>query len=286
MTSPTVHLVGAGPGDPLLLTRRAARLLASADVVVLDRRSLDPIVALAPAFAERIFVGRADGHPGWDTDAVADLLADRARNGAQRARAHRDGRTPNDATGHPAHLAERAKTHQKRGDFARSTDIDSTDLGPADGAPVVVRLKSGDPFVCSRGGEELAALRDRGIHVEVTPGVSAFTAAPIAAGMPRGRTVTVLAGNHDPVYPVTDVGALADPWSSLVVLVGRSRQSALAGALVAAGLDPATPAAVVHAATRPGARVVHTTLGDLGAHRLPPPATVVIGPAEVQRAHP
>jgi siroheme synthase len=128
----------------------------------------------------------------------------------------------------------------------------------------------------------MAALVARGIHVEVTPGVSAATAAPLAAGMPRGRTVTILAGNDDPVYPVTDVAALADPDGSLVVLVGRARQRHLADALLAAGLDPNTPAAVVHGATRPGARVVHTTLEHLGDHRLPPPATVVIGPA---RAH-
>jgi len=234
VTPPTVHLVGAGPGDPMLLTRRAARLLAQADVVVVDRRSLDPIVALAPSAAERVFVGRADGHPAWDTNAVADLLAARARAAANTTQ------------------------------------------------PVVVRLKSGDPFVCSRGGEEMAALVARGVHVEVTPGVSAATAAPLAAGVARGRTVTILAGNDDPVYPVTDVGALADPDGSLVVLVGRARQRHLADALLAAGLDPDTPAAIVHAATRPGARVVHTTLEHLGDRRLPPPATVVIGPA---RAH-
>ena len=116
--------------------------------------------------------------------------------------------------------------------------------------------------------------------------MSAATAAPLAAGMTRGRTVTFLAGNHDPVYPATDIGALADPTSSLVVLVGRARQSAIADALVAAGLDPSTPAAVVHGATRPDAQVVHTTVAALGDHRLAPPATVVIGPAEGRRAHP
>jgi siroheme synthase len=248
--TPVVHLVGAGPGDPTLLTRRAARLLAGADVVVLDRRSLDPIAALTPSTAERVFVGRADGHPAWDTDAIVDLLADRATHGV-----------------------ECAETHQERGVSAHSTT-------PAPAR--VVRLKSGDPFVCSRGGEEVAALLDRGIAVEVTPGVSAATAAPLAAGMARGRTVTFLAGNHDPAYPDTDLGALADPTGSLVVLVGRSRQGAIAGVLMAAGLDPAAPAAVVHGATRPDTRVIHTTVGDLGHHRLPPPATVVIGP---HRAH-
>jgi len=216
----------------MLLTRRAARLLAAADVVVLDRHSLDVIAAVAPVTAERIFVGRADGRPAWDTARIADLLAARAERG-----------------------------------------------GSGSG-PVVVRLKSGDPFVCSRGGEEMAALHARGIQVEVTPGVSAATAAPLAAGMARGRTVTIVAGNRDPVQPATDMGALADAAGSLVVLVGRAHQATIAGALVAAGLDPATPAAVVHAATRPDARVVHTTLGALGDQRLPPPATVVIGPAE------
>ena len=62
----------------MLLTRRAARLLGEADVVVIDRRSLDPIAALAPPSAERIFVGRTDGHPAWDVEAIADLLAERA----------------------------------------------------------------------------------------------------------------------------------------------------------------------------------------------------------------
>ncbi len=259
--TPVVHLVGAGPGDPMLLTRRAARLLSRADVVVLDRRSLEAIADLAPAGAERVFVGRVDGRPAWDTDAIADLLADRARSTTDADRAQPD---PTDGPHPPPHE-------------------------PAAGQPdhpTVVRLKSGDPFVCSRGGEEMAALLARGVRVEVTPGVSAATAAPLAAGVRRGRTVTILAGNHDPVYPDTGAGRLADPTGSLVVLVGRSRQSSLADELVAAGLDPATPAAVVHAATRPGARVTHTTLGALGSHRLPPPATVVIGPAEVRSAHP
>jgi siroheme synthase len=290
----------------MLLTRRAARLLSQADVVVVDRRSLDPIVALAPPTAERIFVGRVDGHPAWDTDAVADLLAARAQAPApppqcaesdiQRgvldllaARAQAPAPPPQcaesdvqrgvlaDSTAHATAPPPECAGTDTTGDVAaHSTGA----VRPA--GPVVVRLKSGDPFVCSRGGEEMAALAARGIHVEVTPGVSAATAAPLAAGMPRGRTVTILAGNDDPVYPVTDIAALADPDGSLVVLVGRARQRHLADALLAAGLDPNTPAAVVHAATRPGGRVVHTTLEHLGDHRLPPPATVVIGPA---RAH-
>ena len=81
MTPPVVHLVGAGPGDVRLLTRRAADLLARADVVVLDRPSLDPIASLAEG-AERIHVGRLPGQRAWSTTAT---VAPARRAGARRA---------------------------------------------------------------------------------------------------------------------------------------------------------------------------------------------------------
>ncbi len=223
--TPVVNLVGAGPGDPLLLTRRAAQLLGHADVVVLDRRSLDAVAGLAPAAAERCYVGRTAIGPAWDTERIVELLVDRAAAGLN-----------------------------------------------------VVRLKGGDPFVCSRGGEERLALLERGVACVVVPGVSAATAAPLAAGVVRGRTVTIMAGNHDPCYPPLDLARLADPLASLVVLTGRARQAAIATALVAAGLEPTTPATLVHAATRPDQQVLTTTLADLATRHPPPPTTLVIGP--------
>jgi siroheme synthase len=73
--SPTVHLVGAGPGDPQLLTRRAARLLRAADVVVADRRATDAVLVLAPATAQRHDVGGTGDAPAWSLGRVVDLLA-------------------------------------------------------------------------------------------------------------------------------------------------------------------------------------------------------------------
>lgn len=78
-----VSLVGAGPGDPELLTLRAWRCLQRAEVVLYDRL-LDPrLLDEVPAAAERIFVGKAPGCPGVGQEGIHRLLIDRARRGLQ-----------------------------------------------------------------------------------------------------------------------------------------------------------------------------------------------------------
>ena len=172
----TVMLVGAGPGDPALLTCAAGEALARADVVVYDRPSLDEVVALAPAGAELHRVGLAPGQRALSQGEVNALLIGLGRR-------------------HDA----------------------------------VVRLKSGDPFVASRGGEEASALREAGIAVRVLPGVSAALAAPAAAGIPLmlrqlSVTLTVVDGNDDPEHGAPpDWDALARLGGTLVILTGRGR---------------------------------------------------------------
>lgn len=231
-----VHLVGAGPGDPLLITRRAARLLASADVVVADRHSTDAVAALAPASAERCYVGRTPEGDAWPLHKVVDMLEERASA----------GRT-------------------------------------------VVRLKSGDVYVCSRAAEEAAALLARGVRVEATPGVTSATVVPVAAGVLPvvGAPVTIASGDDDPAAAGVDWEALAEPGGTLVVLTGRAHQQTIARRLHDAGLSGATPVSVVHAAGRPGTDVAATDLAGMGGTRRPPPAAVVIGPMIGDRgAHP
>ena len=79
----TVYLVGAGPGDPKLLTVRGAEVLRRADVVVYDRLSVSSLLDLAPSAAERISVGKAPGHPSMEQDDINALLIERGRAGEE-----------------------------------------------------------------------------------------------------------------------------------------------------------------------------------------------------------
>src|SRR5438874_2837122 len=77
----TVYLVGAGPGDPGLLTVRGAEVLARADVVVHDRLSVASLLDLAPPGAERISVGKIPGRPSMAQADINALLVERGRAG-------------------------------------------------------------------------------------------------------------------------------------------------------------------------------------------------------------
>ena len=79
----TVYLVGAGPGDPGLLTVRGAELLAECDVVVHDRLAGSAILDLAPPTAERVNVGKAPGNVTMPQEEINQLLVDRGRAGQQ-----------------------------------------------------------------------------------------------------------------------------------------------------------------------------------------------------------
>jgi uroporphyrin-III C-methyltransferase len=146
----------------------------------------------------------------------------------------------------------------------------------------VVRVKSGDPFVASRGGEEALALRQAGIDVAVVPGVSSALGAPAAAGIPLmlrqlSVTATIVDGNDDPEHGTPpDWELLARLGGTLVILTGRGRIRRIAARLIAGGLPAGTPVAAISAGSRPEQRVLRGTLGALPAP-LPPPVTFVVG---------
>jgi uroporphyrinogen III methyltransferase/synthase len=230
-----VALVGAGPGDPGLITVRGRELLETADAVVADRLGTEALLGLCRPDARIIDAGKAPGRQALTQDETNQALVSLAQEG----------------------------------------------LG-------VVRLKGGDPFVFGRGGEEVMALHQAGIPVEVVPGITSAIAAPGSAGIPvTHRAVatafTVVTGHEDPAKPSeqTDWAALARTPGTLVVLMGMGRLAAIADALIAAGRPADQPAAAVQWGTTPRQRQVVATLGGLAdavvAAGLGNPGVVVIG---------
>src|SRR5271168_4236446 len=79
--SPKVYLVGAGPGDPELITTKGRRLLQQADAVLYDNLANDALLALAPAHAERIYVGKKKSVHAFTQEEICAMLIERARRG-------------------------------------------------------------------------------------------------------------------------------------------------------------------------------------------------------------
>ncbi len=133
----------------------------------------------------------------------------------------------------------------------------------------VVRLKGGDPMIFGRAHEEIEALVDAGIDVEVVPGVAALAAAAAGRmsltrrGVARSVAfVTPRVGDGEGRY----VGHAAAV-DTAVLYMAAADAGAVVEALVAAGVPPQRPVGVFENAARPGQRILRGTLADLPATR-------------------
>lgn len=210
-----VTIVGAGPGDPELLTMKAARALQEADLIVYDRLVGPGVLDHARRDADRIYVGKARGSHARSQAEINDLLVEKARAGLH-----------------------------------------------------VVRLKGGDPFIFGRGGEEQAHLQANGIPVETIPGITAAVGCAAAARIPlthreAAQAVTFVTGHAQDGEPDLEWASLARGNRTVVVYMGASVAGRIAGRLLAAGADPATPTAVIVNGTLADQRVLSGTLGNL-----------------------
>jgi uroporphyrin-III C-methyltransferase len=259
----TVYLVGAGPGDPELLTLRALRLLETADVILPDDLVSDEVLALAnPASRKHpsliVPVGKRCGQPRITQAGIHALMLE--HTGAGRS---------------------------------------------------VLRLKSGDPLIFGRAGEEIGFLREAGIPFEIVPGITAAFAVaarlktPLTDRSSASKLIFATAHHAVPGVRAADEGGEEEqtqipfgndkkngndkkkwwegelpPDATLVVYMPGRNFRALAGELIASGIDGATPCVAVSKASTPDERVHATTLGELDDESVgPAPVLLLIGHA-------
>jgi uroporphyrin-III C-methyltransferase/precorrin-2 dehydrogenase/sirohydrochlorin ferrochelatase len=150
----------------------------------------------------------------------------------------------------------------------------------------VVRLKSGDPLVYGRAGEEMAALRAARISYEIVPGITSAFAAAADFELPltlRGVSSSLIfTTGHDLTGDVLpDWASLAISGATIAVYMGRTVAASVAGRLMAAGLPAETTVAVIENASRGDRRLLHGTLKDLPdlefRNELTGPVMVIIG---------
>ena len=225
-----VYLIGAGPGDPELLTVKAARILASADIVLHDALVTPQVLALVSAKARVIDVGKRCGKKLLTQEEINAYLV------------------------HASTVAE-----------------------------VVVRLKSGDPLVFGRAGEEIEALQNAGVEFEIVPGITSALAAAAAARL--SLTDRRLASQVLFTTAHRKGGAMALDWAraitsdtTVAIYMPGSAYAELANALVENGIDPQTPCVIVSRAAQDSQQVLRTDIADLVNLRgVEAPALLIVG---------
>ncbi|TRD10688.1 uroporphyrinogen-III C-methyltransferase [Erythrobacter insulae] len=228
----TIYLVGAGPGDPDLLTLRAARLIERASVIVHDGLVSPEILAMASPEARLISVAKKRSKHTLPQDQINALLVKEALEG-------RD----------------------------------------------VVRLKGGDPLIFGRGGEEAEDAKAAGVPVQIVPGISAANGAAAATQIAlthrdAASIVSFVAGQCKGLSD-QDWSGLAGKGRTLVIYMGVKTAPQIAEKLMADGLAPDMPVAVIENAARTDMRVVRGMLASLPdlvrRERIKSPALIVIG---------
>ncbi len=225
----TVYLVGAGPGDPALLTLRGAEVLANADVVIYDRLSVMSLLDLAPADAERISVGKQPGGPRTSQEDINAQLVARGRAGQQVVRLK---------GGDPfvfARGGEEAAALAAAGvAFEVVPGITSAVAVPAyAGIPVTMRYSSTSFTVVT--GHEDPAKGEGSVNWEAVAALGGTVV--VLMGAARCRTICdrIVAGGMAPETP-----AAAVQWGT------RPNQRTLRATLATlADLDPQPPATIV-----------------------------------------
>jgi len=225
-----VYLVGAGPGDPEMLTVKALRLLRTAEAVLHDDLVAPEVLALISPMAQVQNVGKRCG---------------------------------------------KKKISQEEINFLMVT--------LADAGVSVVRLKSGDPMIFGRAGEEIEALRRAGIEYEIVPGVTSALGAAAVAEIPlthrRASSAVVFLTAHQAAgSDAADWNKLAGSGATLILYMPGRGYGEVGARLKAAGLAGDTPCLLVSRATTRFQQTHVTTVAELSASpHLPAPTLLIVG---------
>ena len=156
-------------------------------------------------------------------------------------------------------------------------------IGLAETGIDVIRLKSGDPLIFGRAGEEMEALRSAAVEYEVVPGVTSALGAASAAGIPlthrdASSAVIFLAAQKAPGKEADDWSRLVSSGATTVLYMPGNEYEQISARLQSAGLAATTPCAIVSRATTPEEKVHRSTLAELGdAPALPSPTLLIVG---------
>lgn len=249
-----IVLVGAGPGDPDLITLRGLRAIQSADVLMYDKLVNPSLLDYARRDVELVNVGKQGpreeaGAAGWGSSST-DLNSPRP-----------SGTKMQEAINQ--RMVEEAAAGKK-----------------------VVRLKGGDPFIFGRGGEELLAASAAGFPVEIIPGVTAGMAAASYAGIPLthrniSQSVRFLTGHRVAEAQNLEWSDWAREDQTLVIYMGLVSLSEIQQRLLQAGRSPSTPAVLIENATLPEQREVFAPLSSLPAAvagaEISGPSIIIVG---------
>lgn len=225
-----VYLVGAGPGDPELLTLKALRVLKSADAILHDDLISPEILQLAPVSAQMYNVGKRYGEKKITQLEISFLMLTLVGSGLQ-----------------------------------------------------VVRLKSGDPLVFGRAGEEIEELRKADIDYEIVPGVTSAFGAAAATGIPLthrniASSLIMVTARQASNNNRDDWRRLISSGATLAIYMPGQDYLSLSTELQAAGLSVDTPCAIVSQATTPRQRTAVSTLAQLpNQAQLPSPTLLIVG---------
>lgn len=244
MTRGKVYLVGAGPGDPDLITRKALRLLAAADVVIYDRLIPRELLWEARPDAEVIDAGKAPTTQRLSQDAINQILVERATQGKTVLRLKGGDPLVFGRGGEEALVC-----HQHGIPFEIVPGISSAYAVPAYAGIPLTHRRLSSCFTVITGHEALG------------------NAKPGAPECPSVNSV-----NYE---------ALAKIGGTIVILMGVKQLPGISQRLMAQGLAGGTPAAIIEWGTLPRQRTVVGTLSTIAQlareARIQPPAVTVLG---------